>query len=103
VPNGIDKRAFIDKEFKKNIDVSGAGSFIALKKYDIFISVVKKLKEKIPSINAVMCGAGPELVKLKQLAEKLELNNNISFAGELHYGIYLIVHRFDIFEWSFRI
>jgi glycosyltransferase involved in cell wall biosynthesis len=70
----------------KTIDIIGVGSLIPLKQYHIFIQVIHQLKKTIPGIKAVLCGKGPQLHALQQLTKKLNLENNILFAGELPHS-----------------
>ncbi len=83
VPNGIDPDRFPIQKIEKTIDLLGAGSLIQLKQYSIFIDVVAELVKIKPSLQAVLCGAGPEEELLKNKTKSLNLESNISFKGEL--------------------
>lgn len=85
VPAGITASDFATIETVRDIDIMGAGSLIPLKRYDIFIAVVHALKQHYPSINATLCGAGPLLPELKQQAQQLGLESNITFTGEISH------------------
>lgn len=82
VPNAIDESLFADGQVERDIDILGVGSLIPLKQYDIFIEIVKELKTKVPDINAVICGKGPEADKLKAVISTQLLNNHIAIIGE---------------------
>ncbi|MBS1687761.1 MAG: glycosyltransferase, partial [Bacteroidetes bacterium] len=82
VPNAIDESLFADGQVERDIDILGVGSLIPLKQYDIFIEIVKELKTKVPDINAVICGKGPEADKLKGIISTQLLNNHIAIIGE---------------------
>ena len=98
IPNAIDPDLFSSNKNEKDIEISGAGSLIHLKRYDIFISIVKKITEKFPSAKAVLCGKGAEEKKLKLLIEKLNLENNITLTGEIpHNDVLKIMQRSKIF------
>jgi glycosyltransferase involved in cell wall biosynthesis len=83
IPLGIDPREFPLQNGNRDIDILGAGSLIPLKRYEIFIQVVGRLKPRFPHIKAVLCGKGPEEAKLKQLINEAGLQNNIILKGEL--------------------
>ena len=97
-PVGIDTTLFDDAPAKRDIDIMGAGSLIPLKQYDLFIAAIAYLKEAMPNIKAVICGKGPELEKLKQLAASLNLKNNLQFIGELpHKEVLALMQRSKVF------
>jgi phosphatidylinositol alpha-1,6-mannosyltransferase len=59
------------------------GRHVSRKKFDLVIWAVKKIKEKIPSINIsyILIGEGEETPKLKKLAAELQIENQIQFLG----------------------
>jgi glycosyltransferase involved in cell wall biosynthesis len=81
IPVGIDKRVFSHGETKRDIDILGAGSLIPLKQYDIFLEMIHFLKAFKPDIKAVLCGGGIEERRLKNMAERMGLAENITFLG----------------------
>jgi len=81
VPVGIDTRLFTQIENKRDIDILGVGSLIPLKQYDVFLEMIHFLKEFYPDIKAVICGGGIEKLRLKNMAERMDLAENVSFAG----------------------
>jgi len=98
MPVGIDTSLFGEAPAKRDIDLLGAGSLIPLKQYRLFVETVGILKEFFPGIKAVICGKGPELEALQSLAEKLNLKNNITFAGELpHAEVLALMQRSKVF------
>jgi glycosyltransferase involved in cell wall biosynthesis len=98
VPNGIEINLSSKKIAKKDIDIAGAGSLIPLKRYDIFISVIKKITDKITVVHAVLCGKGSEENNLRLLIEGFNIQDNISLAGELqHKDVLEIMQRSKIF------
>jgi glycosyltransferase involved in cell wall biosynthesis len=70
----------------KTIDIIGAGSLIPLKQYHIFVQVIHQLKNTMPGTRAILCGKGPQLDALRQLAKTLQLESNIEFTGELPHS-----------------
>ncbi len=82
IPNGIDASMFCKTEQVKTIDMMGAGSLIPLKQYDVFIEVIAAVKRIVPSVNVVLCGAGSEEKRLKEMTYQYGLEKNISFTGK---------------------
>lgn len=86
IPVGIDTRPFQLTENKRDIDILGAGSLIPLKQYDVFLEMVHFLKEFNPDIKAVICGGGIEMLRLKNMAERMDIAGNISFMGVIPHS-----------------
>jgi len=98
VPNGIEPSLFSTDRPVKDIDISGAGSLIPLKQYNIFIDVVNDLKKDIPNIKAFLAGKGPEEEKLRIQIASLGLENNIELSGEKqHTAVLEIMQRTKVF------
>lgn len=85
IPNGIEPTAFPGGSFHKTIHVFGVGSLIPLKRYDLFIELVHRLRQTMPNIKAVICGKGPEEEYLRSLVVKFSLQDNLTLAGELSH------------------
>lgn len=83
---GTETEDFPHKNMQRDIDILGAGSLIALKRFDLFLEIVYELKKEMPGLKAVLCGKGPEEDNLYQRREKLDLKNNVLFTGELPHG-----------------
>jgi glycosyltransferase involved in cell wall biosynthesis len=83
VPGAIDTALFKPSSAERDIDILGVGSLIPLKQFELFIETVKFLKDYLPDIKAVICGKGPEMQALKDLAISYQLEKNITFKGEL--------------------
>ena len=98
IPVGIDNIMFDEICEQRDIDVMGAGSLIALKQYDIFISVIHQLKQSFPNIRSVICGKGDEEKKLQILIDKYDLKDNIILKGEIpHYEVIQLMQRTKVF------
>lgn len=82
IPWGVEQFGFNPGE-KKDIDLLGVGSLIALKRFNIFVDVVEKLRSIYPEIKAVLIGDGPERYSLEKIIQQKELNNNIEMMGEM--------------------
>jgi len=98
IPVGIDTSLFGEAPAKRDIDILGAGSLIPLKQYEVFVEAISILKEFFPGIKAVICGKGPEWDNLQAMAQKLDLKDNLSFAGELpHADVLALMQRSKVF------
>lgn len=99
IPNAIDRRQFPDSfPVDRDIDILGAGSLEPLKRYSIFVAVVESLKKQRAGINAMICGDGPEKMKLVSLIESCGLTGNISLPGLVpHPELLQIMQRAKIF------
>jgi glycosyltransferase involved in cell wall biosynthesis len=85
VPPGIDAQEFPKRNADRKIDLIGVGSLIALKQYDVFISVVAELVKKYPQLRAVICGKGPERDNLIDRIWQLGLQANIDLLDEVRH------------------
>jgi glycosyltransferase involved in cell wall biosynthesis len=98
IPNGIGSTGFAESELERKIDVLGAGSLIPLKRYEVFIEIMKELSVTRPSIKAVICGKGPEKNRLAKLIEALGLSDNLMLEGELpHHQVQQYMRKTKIF------
>lgn len=98
IPVGIDTSLFKTTPVKRDIDILGAGSLIPLKRYDLFIESISYLKEIFPNIQAVVCGKGLEMERLKSLAHTKGVEGNITFKGELpHREVLRLMQRSKVF------
>ncbi|MGG9964223.1 glycosyltransferase family 4 protein [Ferruginibacter sp. SUN106] len=89
IPSGVDVKQFAAAAKEKNIDILGAGSLIALKRYDQFIGIVAAIKKERPAVKAMLIGDGPEKENLKTLISKYDLQDNIVLTGELPHEMVL--------------
>ena len=98
IPVGIDTGLFDTSRAERDIDIMGAGSLIPLKKYDLFIKVIKTLTAELPDLKTIICGKGPEMEKLKKLIKRFGLEKNIQLKGELpHNDVLRLMQRSRIF------
>ena len=82
IPNGIDASLYGPAPVIRDIDLLGVGSLIPLKRYDLFLSVIQRLSVRLPSIQGVICGKGPESDKLQRVIGQLGLQRNVQLVGE---------------------
>jgi glycosyltransferase involved in cell wall biosynthesis len=98
VPIGIDESLFTNRQTERDIDIMAAGSLIPLKQYDVFIDVVKQVKENVGKLKVLLCGEGPEKAKLHELLERYHLQDDVTLTGELpHAEILTNMQRAKIF------
>ncbi len=97
VPIAIDKKMFPEMSAERDIDIIGVGSFSYQKNYDQFVMVVEALKERFPSIKAVHCGSGEYEENIKNLVNKLNLENNLTLMGMIpHPDVLILMQRSKI-------
>jgi len=85
---GIDDQNFQSAE--RDIDILAVGSLIPLKNYSLLIRLIAELQNIYPKLKCKLVGTGPELEKLKTLAKKKRISENIEFTG--------LLSRTEIFE-----
>lgn len=87
IPNALDYTLFNPNPTSaRTTDILGVGSLILLKRFDIFLAIVARLKQTFPGIRAVLCGKGPEEKRLQRMTRDLALDKNVTFLGECaHY------------------
>lgn len=84
IPFGLDHQSFVGRNAKpRSIDILGVGSLTALKRYDLFVDLVARLRSEFPNLRAVIIGDGPERSALEQriaahgLTQTLELHGHV--------------------------
>jgi glycosyltransferase involved in cell wall biosynthesis len=95
IPNGIDLKRIsgIEPDMKKtSVDLGSktyeiifAGRLIKEKNVDLLIKAVALLKADFPDIRCCIIGDGPEKAGLVELAKKIEVCENVEFAGFQEY------------------
>ena len=83
IPWGISETDKHNVYSDKTIDLVGVGSLTKLKNYELFIKIVKSLKQNHPDIKAIIIGDGNERAKLEKLIVSFSLQKNIKLTGEL--------------------
>lgn len=78
---GIDDQIIDD--VVRDIDLLAVGSLIPLKNYSLFLELITDLRKTYPNLKCKLVGTGPELPKLKTLAEEKGISDNIEFMGLL--------------------
>ena len=93
VTNGV-HLTYHEKYALRDIDILGAGSLIPLKQYPIFLDCIQALKNSMPALKAVLCGKGPEKLRLLQYARKLNILDQVHFLDEVpHHDLLQLMQR----------
>lgn len=82
VEAGIRTEDFPPLNDHRHIDLIAIGSLIPLKRFQIFIELVKDIADIKHDVRAVIVGEGPELEHLNKLIEIHELQGRISLVGK---------------------
>jgi len=82
VPGGFDEQLFaVNPQQDKIYDLILIGRLTEVKRVDRFLRALQQAKQQIPSLNAVIVGDGPDREKLEALAQQLEIDEDVCFAG----------------------
>jgi glycosyltransferase involved in cell wall biosynthesis len=87
LPNIID--ILFEQEIPRGVKKNGSFTFLnvaALNKnkgQEMILRAFSKIARKYPDVRLQIAGSGEELIKLKELAKKLALDNNLVFLGHL--------------------
>lgn len=65
----------------RDIDLLAVGSLIPLKRFELFLEAVTRIKKELPAIKAVLVGDGPEYDSLKSMANDFGLSDTVSLIG----------------------
>lgn len=98
LPNGIDPALFPYTSVAKDIDVLGAGTLKPLKRYTLWMEIVRSIAARRPGLRATLVGKGPEAGRLKQVIRSEGLSGSVSLAGELpHRDLLGLMQRTKVF------
>jgi len=81
IPFGINPADSQKIKTHRTQDLLFVGSFIVLKHPEIFLEIVKLIKNDLPDVSAVMAGDGPLLAEIKQIAKEMGLEHQVRFTG----------------------
>jgi glycosyltransferase involved in cell wall biosynthesis len=65
------------------------GRLIPWKRVDILLKVIARLRQKVPNVEVLIIGDGPELANLKTIAHDLGLKSHAKFLGPIHEPVLL--------------
>ncbi len=102
IPNAVDLSRFTvnrnpDTELAKDLGLAGKvvlgfiGSFYAYEGLHLLLHALPRILAVMPSVRVLLVGGGPEEDRLRQLASKLGVQNEIVFTGRVSHGD---VHRY---------
>ena len=83
---GVNPGQFKEVPVARNIDIIAAGSLIPLKRFELVIEIVRKLKTSLPDLKAVIAGGGPMRSQLEEKISEYELTSNIRLVGEVPHN-----------------
>jgi len=81
VAGGFSSEEFYPAEQEPEFDLILIGRLSSVKQVNVFLKSISKAKDKIPSLNAVVVGDGPDINELKNMAQSLGLGEDVFFAG----------------------
>ena len=98
IPTGIDQKLFEKASYQRTIDVLGAGSLIALKRYDLFIDCIIEIKKIFPQVFSVIAGKGQQASALQKKIRENAIENHIHLNGEMeHRNLLCLMQQSKIF------
>jgi glycosyltransferase involved in cell wall biosynthesis len=80
VPNGVDINRFYSKNKPSNRIVF-SGAMYYHRGLDILLGVAQEIIKKVPNVEFLLLGDGPELEKIKEIVNKKNLSKNVKFEG----------------------
>jgi 1,2-diacylglycerol 3-alpha-glucosyltransferase len=98
IPFGVDAAIFPAGQQERTIDIMGAGSLIPLKRYDLFLEVIDKLRVSFPNLRVVHCGRGPEKDRLLRRLKQGGLHRHVTLLDEVpHARVLALMQQSRIF------
>lgn len=97
VPNAVDPASFSehrprDQNVSRSLGLDGRvvlgfiGSFYHYEGLSLLIQALSDIRNAVPNITILLVGGGPEEKTLKDLTDKLGLNNVVRFTGRVPHG-----------------
>jgi len=78
---GIDPRRYAPRGLAKKYDLVTVCRLASVKRLDVFLDVVRRAAEKVPTVSAVIVGDGPQKAFLQKAAAAMGLADRVRFAG----------------------
>jgi glycosyltransferase involved in cell wall biosynthesis len=84
VYNGVDAEMFSpgSEPTSDQLTVLSVGNLIPIKGHDVLIRAVAALAPEFPGLNLEIIGEGPELNRLRALAQQLQIGGRVRFLGQ---------------------
>lgn len=87
VYNGVDAEFFSPAEERQSeLTVLSVGNLIPIKGHDVLIRAIASLSSDYPALKLEIIGDGPELSRLKSLADELRISDQVHFLGRQGRG-----------------
>jgi glycosyltransferase involved in cell wall biosynthesis len=81
VPNGVDIRNFYSNMKESSNQIIFSGVMYHHRGVDVLLESASIVIEKIPDVQFVLLGSGPEMEKLVEFTKKYSLSKNVKFLG----------------------
>ncbi len=78
---GIDSTKHAPADRTPTYDLITVSRIAPVKRLDIFLEVVRKVADTVPTVTALIVGDGEELASLKEQAQRLGIADRVTFAG----------------------
>ncbi len=78
---GIDPSLFSSASQEKTYDLITVSRIVPVKRHDVFLDVVARVKRELPTLRTVVVGDGPDLESIRSLAGELGVADCVEFAG----------------------
>jgi L-malate glycosyltransferase len=81
VSGGIDTSRFYVTSEPPRADLILVARLVPIKRIDLFLEVIRQVRETLPKVSAIIVGDGPLRQELEQKAAGLHLSENVKFVG----------------------
>ncbi len=78
---GMDGKLYVGKDGQRQYDLITVSRIVPVKRLDVFLKVVHRVSQDIPTVKAAVLGDGEELENLVRQSEALGISRNVSFVG----------------------
>ena len=81
IPGGLDLSLYRPSDSAPRADVIFVGRLAAIKRLDVLLQAIGRVRDRMPAIDAVLVGEGPERPALERMTRALDLSDQVTFAG----------------------
>lgn len=81
IPSSIESKRFHPKALPKRYDVIFVGRLVKVKRVDVLLTAISKVKGVHKNIKVAIVGDGPLRGHLEKMAKEMFLNDNVEFLG----------------------
>jgi glycosyltransferase involved in cell wall biosynthesis len=82
VSGAIDTDRFRAADTPPTVDLILVARLVPIKRVDLFLAAVERVRRELPSVTAIVVGDGPLRPGLEQLARQLGIDRQVSFVGQ---------------------